>query len=77
MMEEKLKPDNLLYQKHTQTQALKWWSSAQYKPGQKFLMKSKPGLALFSAEQKNIPYSGTRNITCVLFIGVHKPGALI
>jgi len=40
-------------------------------------MKSKPCLALFSAEQKNIHYSGTRNIPCVLFIGVHKPGALM
>jgi len=37
MMQEKLKPDHLFYQKHIQSQALKWWTSAQYEPSQKFL----------------------------------------
>jgi len=40
-------------------------------------MTNKPCLALFSAEYKNMNYSAIRNIFCVLFIGVRKPGALI
>jgi len=40
-------------------------------------IKNKPFLALFLAEHKNMYYSATRNIVCVLFIWVQKTGALL
>jgi len=40
-------------------------------------MKNKPCFDLLKWNTKSLYYSATRNIFCIIFIGVHKPGALI